>query len=171
MESGPRGAAPVAAPDLIEPVIGYRQWRMRDGALWSPYAEMRWARGMNTASCAAPGPLHADPAPASGCTCGLYAWYRPCPWLASAGAPDLVAGAVALWGAIELHASGMRAQHAMVVALALPMTRAVKRRHVIEVARALEVPAVAARRLAAAARACGRTPDDALVPRRSAVPT
>jgi hypothetical protein len=171
MEPGPRGAAPVAAPDLIEPVIGYRQWRMRDGALWSPYAETRWARGLNTARCAAPGPPHPEPSPASDCTCGLYAWYRPCPWLASAGAPDLVAGAVALWGAIELHASGMRAQHAMVVALALPMTHAAKRRRVIEVALAIEVPAVAAGRLAAAARACGRSIDGALVPRRSAVRT
>jgi len=158
-------AAPVA-PDLIEPVVGYRQWRLRDGALWSPYFEMRWKRGVNTARCAADrvGP---HVAPAHRCTCGIHAWYRPCPRLASAGTADLVAGAIVVWGAVELHPTGMRAQHAMVAALALPVASAAKRRRVRAVAAALEVPAVPARRLAAAALACGRPVPRSLVPRRA----
>lgn len=65
--------------------------------------------------------------------------------------PELVTGAVALWGQIELHAHGMRAQHAMIVALALPFSRGPKRRRLLEAARGLEVPAVPARRLTATA--------------------
>ena len=61
--------------------------------------------------------------------------------------PDLVAGAVALWGQIELHAHGMRAQYALVVALALPFSWGAKRRAVLAAAADLQVAAVPARRL------------------------
>jgi hypothetical protein len=156
-----------AAPDLIEPVIGYRQWRLRGGALCSPYFDMSWRRGVNTARCAAPGG-HGEAAPGHACTCGIHAWYRPCPRLASAATGDLVAGAIVVWGAVELHPTGMRAEHAMVVALALPVVSRTKRRRVREVASTLEVPAVPARLLAAAALACGRPIGRALVPARPA---
>ena len=156
-------AAP-AAPDLIEPVIGYRQWRLRGDALWSLYVDTPWRRGTNTARCAAGAGDHDEAAPGHACTCGIYAWYRPCPRLASAVTSDLVAGAVVVWGALELHPTGMRAQHAMVVALALPLTSGAKRRRVRAAASALEVPAVPARRLAAAALACGRPLPNALLP-------
>jgi hypothetical protein len=153
-------------PDLIEPLIGYRQWRLRDDALWSPYFDMPWQRGVNTARCAAPGaPAHG--APAHACTCGIHAFYRPCPRLASATA-DFVAGAIVVWGAVEMHPTGLRAQHAMVVALALPLASRAKRRRVQEAARTLEVPAVPTHRLAAAARECGRPVGRALAPARAA---
>jgi hypothetical protein len=155
-----------AAPDLIEPVIGYRQWRLRGDALWSVYLDMPWCRGVNTARCASAAGDHDEAAPAHACTCGIYAWYRPCPRLGSA-APHLVAGAVVLWGAMELHPTGMRAEHAMVVGLALPLTSGAKRRRVTAAASALEVPAVPARQLAAAALACGRPLPRALVPSAS----
>lgn len=137
-----------SAPDLITPVIGFRQWRLRGSELWSYRATERWRRGVQTAHCSEG---HAGPAPANGCTCGIYAWYSPVARGASATTPDLVAGAVALWGLIELHAHGMRAQHAMVVALALPFSRGGKRRRIIAAADALEVPAVPARKLKSAA--------------------
>ncbi|MFZ1996837.1 MAG: hypothetical protein WAU75_22170, partial [Solirubrobacteraceae bacterium] len=107
-----------SAPDLVTAVIGFRQWRVRGDELWSFQAAERWQRGVHTAHCAA----QAHEAPVNGCTCGIYAWYSPTPRGASALTADLVAGAVALWGRIELHAHGMRAQHAMVVALALPLS-------------------------------------------------
>jgi hypothetical protein len=165
MEQGVAGLPAVAVPDLIEPVVGYRQWRLRDAELWSVFADARWTRGTNTAHCAAPGATHAEAAPVSACTCGLYAWYRPCPRLGSAATADLVAGAVAMWGAIEVHATGMRAQHAMVVALALPLARAAKRARVADVANALGVPAVPARRLSDTALAFGLPLARGLVPR------
>ncbi|HTU96775.1 MAG TPA: hypothetical protein VMF14_13100 [Solirubrobacteraceae bacterium] len=145
-----------SAPDLITAVIGFRQWRLSGDELLSFRADEPWRRGVQTARCA----THAHAAPANGCTCGIYAWYAPAPRGASAMTPDLVAGAVALWGQIELHAHGMRAERAMVVALALPFSWGAKRGRIRAAAAALEVPAVAARRLKAAALAHGE-----LIPR------
>ena len=150
-----------AAPDLITAVIGFRQWRLVGAELWSLRADDHWQRGVHTARCAE----HPHGAPANGCTCGIYAWYAPTPRGASALTPDLVAGAVALWGKIELHAHGMRAEHARVVALALPFSRGSKRRRLRTAAEALEVPAVPARRLPAAALQHGD-----LIPRRMRPP-
>jgi hypothetical protein len=144
------------APDLIHPVVGFRLWRLEEGALWSPWFRERWGRGCQTATCrAASGREHACPPPAHGCTCGIYAWYGPCPRLASACTASLVGGAVVLWGEMELHATGMRAQFAMVVALALPFSRWAKRRRILAVADALEVEAVPARELRATASEYG----------------
>jgi hypothetical protein len=134
------------APDLVTAVIGFRQWRLHGSELWALRAAERWPRGVKTARCD-----HGHPAPGKGCTCGIYALYGPPPRGASANTRDLVAGAVALWGQIELHAHGMRAQYAMVVALALPFSRGDKRRRVLAAADALDVPAVPARKLRAAA--------------------
>ena len=94
---------------------------------------------------------HAGPAPQNGCTCGFYAWYAPPPRTASLGTSELVGGAVALWGQVELHAHGIRAQHAMIVALALPFSWGAKRRRLVAVANRLEVPTGPARKLKAAA--------------------
>lgn len=150
-----------AAPDLVTAVIGFRQWRLRGDELWSFRAAERWSRGLHTAHCTA----HAHAAPAKGCTCGIYAWYSPAPRGASAMTPDLVAGAVALWGQIELHAHGMRAQNATIVALALPFSWGAKRRRIRAAADALEVEAVPARRLKATALAHGD-----VIPRRMRPP-
>jgi hypothetical protein len=150
-----------SAPDLITAVIGFRQWRLCGDGLCSLLAAEPWHRGVHTAHC----PTHAHEAPANGCTCGIYAWYSPTPRGASALTGDLVAGAVALWGQIELHAHGMRAQHAMIVALALPFSRGVKRRRILAAADVLEVPAVPARRLKATALTHGD-----LIPRRMRPP-
>ncbi|MGO9821968.1 MAG: hypothetical protein ACLPTJ_15145 [Solirubrobacteraceae bacterium] len=138
-----------AAPDLITAVIGFRQWRLRGTELWPLRANDRWLRGVQTAHCDRA--IDHGPAPAKGCTCGIHAWYLPPPRGASAATTDLVAGAVALWGTIELHAHGMRAQYAMVVALALPFSRGDKRRRIIAAAAALEVRAVPAHKLQAEA--------------------
>lgn len=156
MEQEPGVSPAVTVPDLVEPVIGFRQWRLCDGELWSAFADWRWTRGTNTARCIAADATHSEDAPVSACTCGLYAWYRPCPLLASAATSDLVSGAVAMWGAVELHATGMRAEHAVVVALALPLVRAAKRRRVDQAALAYAVPAVPPRGLSVTALAAGR---------------
>ena len=143
-----------AAPDLISPVIGFRQFRVLDDGLWSTHADYLWTAGVHTAVCLNPVP-HDDPVPAKGCTCGYYARYTPPPRTSSALTSDLVGGAVALWGRIELHAHGMRAAHARVVALALPISRWGKRHRTIAASEALGIAAVPARRLAATAEAFG----------------
>jgi hypothetical protein len=160
-----------SAPDLIHAVIGFRQWRLRGSELWSLRADDAWARGVHTACC----PFGDHEAPQNGCTCGIYAWYTPPPRTGSVGTSDLVAGAIAAWGQVEVHAHGMRVEHAMVVALALPFSWGSKRRGVVAAARALEVPAVPARKLIAAAREHGepiprsmRPPD--LTPNKRAAP-
>jgi hypothetical protein len=152
--SEPAGA--MNAPDLVEPVIGYRLWRLGEGSLWSPYVEERWDRGVHTAVCRAERRDHAEPAPAHDCSCGIHAWYEPCPTLSWAATRHLVAGAIALWGAIELHPFGMRAEHGMIVALALPPWHGTKPRRIVEIAAALEVDAVPARRLEAVALEHGK---------------
>jgi hypothetical protein len=144
-----------AAPDLITAVIGFRQFRVLDSGLWSARADYLWERGPHTAVCLA-GLHQGGDVPAKGCTCGFYARYTPPPRTASAMTMDLVAGAVALWGRIELHAHGMRAQQASVVALALPVSRWGKRRRTIAAAEQLGIPAVPARRLVAATVEAGR---------------
>ena len=151
------------APDLIRAVIGFRQWRLRGSGLWSLRADDRWERGVHTAYCQSE-PGHDGPAPQNGCTCGIYAWYSPPPRTASVWTSDLVAGAIAAWGQVEVHAHGMRVEHAMVVALALPFSWGAKRRNVVAAARALEVDAVPARRLLAVAREHGETVPHAMRP-------
>jgi hypothetical protein len=138
-------------------------WSLHGSELWSPRASDRWRRGVKTARCDET--THDGPAPANGCTCGIYAWYGPPPRGASATTSDLVAGAVALWGQIELHAHGMRAQHAIVLALALPYSWGDKRRRVLAAADALDAAAVPARKLKSAALQHGE-----LIPRRMRPP-
>jgi hypothetical protein len=164
-------AASRPAPDLIDAVVGFRQWRLRDGLLWSMYADTAWPSGRAVAKCLATGPQSdhrarcAEP-PAKSCECGIYAWYRPCPRLGSAST-DLVAGAVAMWGRVELHATGMRAEFATVVALALPLWPGAKRGRLEAMAVELGVDLVPARRLCAAALAHGDPVPAALKPRRA----
>ena len=156
-------ASAARAPDLVEPLVGYRQWRLDGTALRSPFVDYQWTRGANTARCTV-GTGHPDPAPGHGCVCGIHAWYRPCPRLGYA-TPDLIGGAVVLWGEVELHPTGMRAQNAAVVALALPLAHTSKRRRVIDVANALEVDAVPARHLNTVALDHGLPVSRGLAPR------
>jgi hypothetical protein len=142
----------VAVPDLVDYVVGFRQWRLDRDGLRSLHRPDRWTEATLTAHC----PLGRHPgaaAPAHACCCGIHAWYERTPRLASAGTPDLVCGAVVLWGAIELHTTGMRAQFARIVALSLPLSRGTKRRALVSAAHRLEVPAV---RYAAVARLAER---------------
>jgi hypothetical protein len=67
----------VAVPDAVEPVVGWRCWRVADGSdglvLMSAHHPMRWAPGWAAeASCSAP---HA--VPHENCSCGIYAARDP----------------------------------------------------------------------------------------------
>jgi hypothetical protein len=158
------GLGEMVAPDLVNAVIGYRLWRLGDDALWSPYVEERWDRGVHAAVCRDDRAHHPGPAPAHDCSCGIHAWYEPCPTLSWAATRHLVAGAVALWGDIELHPFGMRAARGMVVALALPPWHGTKPRRIVEMADALEVEAVSARRLEVVALAHGSPVPEGMAP-------
>jgi hypothetical protein len=83
----PQDSQAVGAPDLIEPVIGFRQWRMAGEGLLSIACDERWPEATLVARCVAGGNLGAHPdraAPVSDCSCGIHAWYEPCPRTASA---------------------------------------------------------------------------------------
>jgi hypothetical protein len=115
-----------AAPDLIEPVAAFRAWRVIDERLLSPYIPCRWEGPVMHAECYPANrallfgrgwldtphePPHRD------CQCGIYAYHRP-GMQAYYGEWEWVEGVVSLWGRIEAHRDGLRAQHARVCALA-----------------------------------------------------
>ncbi len=153
------------APDLIDPIVGYRQWRLVDRTLTSLFNDTRWEDAQLSARCEE-GRHHPEVVPDHACSCGIYAYYDPCPRTASAVTRDLVGGAVVVWGRVELHGTGLRAEHAQIVALELPLSLGHKRRCVLEAADRLGVNAVPHRRLRAAAREQGMPVDRALRPPR-----
>jgi hypothetical protein len=153
------------APDLMVPLVGFRQWRLADGALTSLYDGASWPDGRLTARCDRGHGL--EEVPAKDCTCGVYAYYDPCPRTASAATSDLIGGAVVVWGRIEAHMYGMRGRHARIVALELPLSRGRKRRAVIAAAERLGVPAVPHRSLKAVALEHGEVLAQALRPKKT----
>jgi hypothetical protein len=123
----------LGAPDLIEPLVAFKRWRAVGGRLRSPYLPIFWDERTIHARCVASDHAfdhasdhssepHAHPAPHRAphpdCSCGIYAYLEPdreFPMVDYRG----VTGIVTLWGNVEVHADGMRAEHARVEALAL----------------------------------------------------
>jgi hypothetical protein len=161
-------APSVAAPDLMRPVIGFRQWRLQHGVLRSLWTDDAWVGGMHCARCRADAfdcCAAVREAPEPDCTCGVYAWHRQVPIGASA-ARELVNGAVALWGDVQIHATGMRGQFARIVTLSLPLTRGRKRLELAITAGELGIDLVPHRHLVAAAMAHGTPVPSGLRPAR-----
>ena len=153
------------APDLIVPLVGYRQWRIVGGLPTSVYDGTPWPDGSITGSCDRG---HSpEEVPAKNCSCGVYAYYDPCPRTASALTADLIGGAVIVWGQIEAHIYGLRGRHAKIIALELPISRGRKRRAVIDAADRVGVPAVPHRSLKAVAREHGEVLAPALRPKKT----
>jgi hypothetical protein len=165
-------AADFAAPELDRPIIGYREWVQVGDELLSPLARTPWDAEPMQAEClpscrgasglwrTASG--HEGPAPDPGCVCGIYALFTP---HGPRGRERLalVRGAVVLWGRIELHERGLRAEFARIVTLALPSSRR-RAPAVARIAELLEVEAVPARDLPVAARAYGEPLDPTMIP-------
>jgi hypothetical protein len=164
----------VTAPDFVEPIVGYRAWRLDRDAL-VPWSAGRagagaWTPGVNQATCLHTGAHPSQSPPVADCSCGLYALADP---RDERLRPSYEAvGAVVAWGDVEVHATGFRAQYAAIVALGLPddaelghLTR------LREAARRYGVPAVPIAGLAAAALEYGRPIafESILVPRRRAI--
>lgn len=160
-------ALAATAPDLVEAVIGFRQWRLGDERLCSLRLDDVWHGGQLDARCHHPEFCDDGEhrAPHGSCSCGVYAYYRPVPPTASLAWPGVVSGAVAMWGELRAHGTGMRAEHAAVVAFALPLDRGAKRRALATLARGLDVDVVTPRHLTRAASAHGSPLPDALKPR------
>lgn len=134
---------------LIETIPGYRAWTLDDeGHLWPAANGNRpWDPGVNVARCV--GRDH--DAPATNCSCGLYAFHTVHRQLRG----SQVIGGIAAWGAIEVHRDGFRAGRARILALAshdlMPardrraLARAAERYGVPVVTRAALQPVTAAR--------------------------
>jgi hypothetical protein len=107
-----------AEPVYSQAAIGYRSWGVApDGALRSTgLGGTRWRRGPNVAYCGAGGE---HDAPHALCGCGLYARHDP-PEGVEARSP-WIPGAVAVRGRVLVHHDGMRAEEAVIVALAVPL--------------------------------------------------
>jgi hypothetical protein len=133
------------APDLVEPVVAFRCWRVLDGELVSPFVPERWDGGVATARChpGSDGSLpfeHASPHP--DCRCGIHAYLEP-----RSAVPTVdfrrVLGIVAVWGRMEMHPGGVRAEFAQIEALgASPGWSSWHRADVAAIAERLEIALV-----------------------------
>jgi hypothetical protein len=119
----------VVVPDAIDPVVGWRSWRVRDGGdgfvLVSASRDAPWPPGATLAAACEAG----HPAPCGACTCGIYAAREPGPAVEYLAphvkaaerivTPEilgydavLAVGLVALWGSVIVCEWGWRAQYA-----------------------------------------------------------
>jgi hypothetical protein len=127
------------AETIAEPVIGYRNWALRDHRLHSAFLpDVPWHEATMHATCSRKHTFrllpHMTRSPASDCRCGLYAFHTPpqpvnVPREIARAEPvptffisrtSTIAGAVVAWGKIQVHEIGFRAQHMRVVALQEP---------------------------------------------------
>jgi hypothetical protein len=163
----------VSAPDLAAPVVAFRSWRLAGGLLVSPFIPCRWdGRVMHAACYDANRGLtrgvgwldepHASPH--ADCRCGIYAYHEP-GIRTYYGEAWCCEGVVTVWGHVEVHADGLRAEFARVEALGVPdlgnprLAPAVE-----EIGAALGVPVVAAAELREIAAALGGPVPPALIP-------
>ena len=160
------------APDLIEPVIGFRDWRIVDGKLASRHLPMLWTEPTAHAECYPTGgyefasELDPNPhsAPGVGCSCGIYAWYQPHGEFSIIDVRG-VSGIVTLWGTLQAYAEGVRAEYARVEALGVyaRWTRA-KKDLVAEIAASLGTDLVDYDRLSEVSRDYGQPIPSELLP-------
>jgi hypothetical protein len=114
------------APDLIEPVVGFRNWRVIDGVLTSPYSAVAWREPVLCARCLS-APHHA---PAPGCDCGVSAYHDPQLRFSTVDFRG-VSGIVSMWGRLEVHDDRIRAEFARVEALAFHERWSARQRHAV----------------------------------------
>jgi hypothetical protein len=149
------------APDLVEPVVAFRTWRVAEGELTSPYLPQRWGPGPVEARCVRGDPdrfrhaadlltaEHVSPHPA--CRCGIHAYLRPRSAVAGIDFRRVL-GIVVVWGLVELHPEGLRAQFAQVRALGASKSWSGRQWAEVEaIARRFGVPLLAEEALEAAA--------------------
>jgi hypothetical protein len=113
-------------PDLIEPIVGFRNWRIfRTGPaareLSSPYLPVLWTEPVVRAECRrwrSPEDLLREPhaAPHPDCGCGIRAYQAPTSHFSKVDYRG-VSGIVTLWGRIEIDRGEMRAELARIEAL------------------------------------------------------
>lgn len=116
----------VAAFTTATQYVGFRIWRLIDGALWSPYRRDCWEQPVLEASCRGLtgsaerlglGPLPVPHrSPDRRCSCGIYVSHVPNVAFSQLDFRG-VTGIVTVWGAILPEDDGARAEFARVAAL------------------------------------------------------
>jgi hypothetical protein len=170
---GARELGDTHAPDLIEPVVGFRNWRIlrtgpMRGELSSLHVPVTWSEPVMRAECRrwrTPEALldtpHAAPDPQ--CGCGIRAYHRPTGEFSKVDYRG-VSGVVTVWGRIEVGADEMRAELARVEALAVYSQWSRRQRDAVqEVAANLGAELVDLRELGAAAASYGAPPPASLL--------
>jgi hypothetical protein len=157
------------APDFVEPIVGFRNWRIfDDGELSSPYFPVVWSEPVMRAECRrwrTPEALldtrHA--APQSECGCGIRAYHTPTGDFSKVDYCG-VSGIVTVWGRIEIGAEEMRAELARVEALAVYSRWSRRQRDAVrEVAANLGAELVDLGELSVAAASYGAPPPASLL--------
>lgn len=156
------------APDLIGPVVGFRAWRVTPEGLCSRTVRTPWTARVLRAGChpQTVGDFVLEPheAPHPDCRCGIRADFRPDLDVCRVDHRGVI-GIVTVWGRIELHAHGMRAEWAEIQALALaPQWTRRHRDEVRAVADHLGVDLLDAEALEAAADRYGAPLPERLIP-------
>lgn len=124
-----------ATPDYVEPFVGWRYWKLRDGQITSPDRGTAWPQGQLSWD----GMCHCGAEPREGrtlpgsmldsfrrrlfrrqCHCGINSWATKELALTSevrAYRRQPAIGEVALWGRINAYETGYRAEHARIMRL------------------------------------------------------
>ncbi len=108
----------IAIPDTTQPIFAWRFWAVREGHFGSVAVHETWPPGTPVvARCRRPGSIHA--APDAACACGLHglrSTVTPSRAVVTRGLfpqMEFIAfGRVALWGRVDVHTRGYRAQYA-----------------------------------------------------------
>lgn len=111
--SEPRRAA-VRVPDMVQCIVGWRAWTLRNGLLGALGVDVSWSpKEAIRAECKGGSQFHV--APHWGCQCGIWAFKDIDRLLAVMGqkyAGVCVVGSVDLWGKVIETENGYRAQYA-----------------------------------------------------------
>ena len=99
----------------MEPVLGWRVWKLRRGRLGSWVIDYNWEPGENRATCLRMNYPPCSDSPGESCQCGFWAVWSPRSCVARVGCtiepPWCVMGLIAGWGTVALHThEGFRAE-------------------------------------------------------------
>jgi hypothetical protein len=119
--------ARLVTPDLVGPVVGFRNWRILDGVLTSPYSGVAWQEPVLCATCLR---NREHEAPHPGCDCGVSAYHEPQLRFSTVDFRG-VSGIVTLRGRVEVHADRVRGEFARLEALALYARSSWRQRHAV----------------------------------------
>jgi hypothetical protein len=110
------------APDLLGPVVAFRDWRIFQGELLSPFTGTLWEEPTLQAVCRPQDPeallMPPHHAPHPDCSCGISAWLEPSDEASKVNF-RAVSGIVSLWGRLEIGEDEVRAESARIECLAM----------------------------------------------------